>query len=54
MSRTHITKHAYEDMIEELYPNVRKQYKRRKYLAYVILFLSILFTLYIFTLDNMK
>ena len=54
MSRTHITKHAYEDMMEELYPSVRKQYKRRMLIAYVVLVLSILFTLYIFTVGECK
>lgn len=54
MSRMHITKHAYEDMFEELYPNVRKQYKVRMNVARVALVLAVLFTLYIFTIGECR
>ena len=54
MSRTHITRHAYEDMFEELYPTVRTQYKRRMRTAAVVLVLAVLFTLYIFTVGECR
>ena len=54
MNRMHITKHDYEDMFEELYPNVRKQYRIRMNVARVALILAILFTLYIFTIGECR
>ncbi len=54
MSRMHITKHAYEDMFEELYPNVRKQYRIRMAIARIALALAILFTFYVLTIGECK